>query len=114
MDSILGTTLPVYIGINIFFIGFAAYMTGQAIATTWRPMWQIFPYSILLGFASRFMTYALFGGPLLHLSGFIVGTVTIFAICCLGYFISRATVMVRQYPWLYRRSGLFGWTEKNG
>ncbi|TCS64254.1 DUF6867 family protein [Varunaivibrio sulfuroxidans] len=112
MDNILGTTFFVYIGMNIFLIGFAAYMTGQAIATTWRPMWQILPYSVLLGLASRFLTYALFDGPLLHLSGFLIGTLTVFAMCCLGYFISRATVMVNQYPWLYRRNGLFGWSEK--
>jgi hypothetical protein len=37
MESLLGTTLPVFIGMTVFVMGFAAFMTGQALANTWQP-----------------------------------------------------------------------------
>jgi hypothetical protein len=40
MESLLGTTLPVFIGMTVFVMGFAAFMTGQALANTWQPAWK--------------------------------------------------------------------------
>ena len=114
MEAQLGTSIWVYLGLTVIITGGAAAMMGQAIAVTWRPFWQVIIYSILLGLADRFLVYALFEGTLLSLSGFLIHTVTVMAIASLAFRISRARNMVNQYPWLYKRSGLFGWEAIDG
>ena len=102
--------IPVYIGLTLILFGGAAYMTGQAISATWRPLYQVVLYAMLLGAANRFMVYALFEGDLLSLSGYLVDTATILAIALLAFRVTRVKRMVSQYPWLYRRTSLFTWT----
>ena len=34
---LLGNSLGVYLGLTVGLMGFAAYMTGQATAQTWKP-----------------------------------------------------------------------------
>ncbi len=114
MEAITGTTLPVFIGLTVCLMGFASFMTGQGMANTWRPMWQAVPYCALLGFADRFLTWGLFEGELLSLSGYLIDTLVLLAICLTAYRMTQARKMVSQYPWLYERSGLFGWREKGG
>jgi uncharacterized membrane protein HdeD (DUF308 family) len=113
MESLLGTSVPVFIGITCTIIGFAAYMTGQAMANTWRPVWQLFLYGVLLGFASRFLIFALFDGELLSMTGYAIDTVVLIAIAWFAFRLTRARKMVHQYPWLYERSGLFGWKSRH-
>ena len=48
---------------TVILFGGAAFMTGQAIAETWRPGWQIVPYGLLLGLANAVPDFALFAGP---------------------------------------------------
>lgn len=102
--------IPVYIGLTLILFGGAAYMTGQAISATWRPLYQVVLYAMLLGAANRFMVFALFEGDLLSLSGYLVDTATILAIALLAFRVTRVKRMVSQYPWLYRRTSLFTWT----
>lgn len=111
--SWLGAELPVFIGVTLVVFGGASMLMGQALARTWRPMWQILPYGLLLGCADRFITYALFDGDLLALSGFIVACVVLIAMAATSYRISRTTQMVRQYPWIYERAGPMAWREKS-
>ncbi len=105
-------SLPVFIGITILFMGGCAFMSGQALAATWRPLWQVFPYALGLACADRFLCFALFQGTLLSLPGFALNAVVLTAITLAAYRMTQARRMVRQYPWLYRRTGLFGWAEK--
>jgi len=114
MESLLGTSILVFLGLTVVITGGAAAMMGQAVAVTWRPFWQVIIYSILLGLADRFLVFALFEGTLLSLSGFVIHTVTVMALASLAFRISRARNMVNQYPWLYKRSGLFGWEAIDG
>ena len=114
MESFLGTSIGVFIGMTGMFIGFAAWMTGQAIAGTWRPYWQVVLYCILLGGAARFLIYGLYDGELWHLTGYLMDAATLIAIGSFAYFLTRARKMVSQYPWLYERAGLFGWKERRG
>ncbi|MDV7338661.1 hypothetical protein RYZ26_03570 [Terasakiella sp. A23] len=113
MESITGVSLGVFLGLTCLIAGFCAYMTGQALASTWRPMWQIVPYMVLLGLADRFLTFALFEGPLLSLQGYLVDTAVLLFVAILSYLATRASKMVSQYPWQYKRAGLFGWKEIN-
>lgn len=113
IETALGTTIPVFIGITLVVIGFAAFMTGQALANAWRTRWHVFASSALLGLADRFLTWALFQGELLSLSGYVIDTLMIWVICSVAYQLTLARRMTTQYPWLYERTGLFGWREKS-
>ncbi|GAB5389841.1 MAG: hypothetical protein Alpg2KO_28090 [Alphaproteobacteria bacterium] len=102
--------------------GGAAWMTGRAIALTWRPAWMAIAYALLLGAASRFIYFALLSaedklGPesgqvdLLSLPYYALDAVTLIAITLIAYRFTRARQMVAQYPWLYQMSGPLGWKE---
>lgn len=112
MTSLLASDPAVFVLFTVALMGGAGFLAGQALAITWRPVSQAFGYSLLLGLANRFLVFALFGGPLLSVYGYIFDTAVITVICLLGYRMTRAAQMVRQYPWLYERRGLFGWRSR--
>jgi len=112
LTEILGNDVSVFIGLTVILFGGAAYLTGQAVAQIWRPLWQVIPYGAMLTIGSRFLSFALFDGELLSITGFLVDWVVLSAIAALAYRLMQARLMVRQYPWLYERSGPFGWREK--
>jgi hypothetical protein len=112
MASLLGNSAGVYAGLTVCLMGFAAFMTGQAIAQTWKPAWHALAYAALLGFADRFLAYALFGGELLSLPAYLVDAATLAAIAFAAWRFGRARKMVAQYPWLYERAGPFSWRSK--
>ena len=114
MTGLLGTSLPVFFGLTLLVMGFAAFMTGQGLANTWRPMWQCGVYSLLLGCADRFLTFSLFGGELLSVTGYVIDTLVLFAISAAAYRMTQARKMASQYPWIYERTSLFTWREKGG
>ncbi len=113
MNEGIGTNWPVFIGLTIGVMGFAAFMTGRAIANTWRPQWQVIVYGLLLGCADRFLTFALFSGALFSFGGYLIDSAAILAIGIFAFRSARAGKMVRQYPWLYIRAGLFSWRERS-
>ena len=107
------TTSPAVFGVfTVIIMGGAAFMTGQAVAGTWRPVRQAVAYSVLLGLTDRFLVFALFEGPLLSAKGFVVDTAVIMAICMIGYRLTQVSRTVRQYPWLYERHGIFSWRNR--
>ncbi|CAA7611848.1 conserved membrane hypothetical protein [Magnetospirillum sp. LM-5] len=105
-------SVPVFIGITILFMGGCAFMTGNALARTWRPWWMGALYALGLGAADRFIGFALFGGSLLSPGGYVIDTMVLEAITLAAWRVTLAKRMCDQYPWLYQRSGLFGWTDK--
>jgi hypothetical protein len=109
MDTTLGTTVGVWLAITVVIVGFAAYMTGQAIAGTWRPYYQLALYTLLLAGASRFLIFALFEGRLFSPTGYLIDLVVLLLIGTVAFRLTRARKMVSQYPWLYRRAGPFAW-----
>jgi branched-chain amino acid transport system ATP-binding protein len=111
-NALLGSSPLVFLLFTIVMVGWAAFMTGNAVAATWRPMVQTVPYGILMGLADRFFVFALFGGELLSVTGFLIDTVILIGISLLAYRMTLARKMVGQYPWLYERTGLLGWREK--
>jgi hypothetical protein len=114
METLLGTSLSVFIGVTLLLMGFAAFMTGQALASTWRPMRQALLYAFLMGLADRFLTWGLFQGELLSVSGYLIDSLVLAAIALAAYRMTRARRMASQYPWIYERTGLFSWREKGG
>ena len=109
LETLLGAPLPVFLGLTVVLAGTAAFLSGQSVAASWKPIALALVYPLLLALASRFLTYALFGGPLLSLSGYVVDALVLMAFGVLGYRITLAHKMVCQYPWLYERAGLFTW-----
>ena len=108
-QALLGTSFGVFFGITGLLTGAAAFMTGQAIADTWRSYWQVLVYCALLGAGARFLIYGLFNGALWSSSGYLIGTAVLMLIGTFAFRLTRARRMVLQYPWLYRRTGLFTW-----
>jgi hypothetical protein len=114
MEAILGSTVPVFIGLTVVLFGGAAWMTGQAVANAWQPFGLVAGfYCLLLAAGNRFLAFALFEEPLLSLSGFIADAVVIVLVCLFAHRLTMARKMVTQYPWLYERSGLFAWRERS-
>ena len=95
--------------VTIVMGGSAAYVSGKAIAQTWRPFWHVPLYMLALAGVVRFCHFALFDEPFLSLASYIVDFIVAFPAAALGYRIVRARQMATQYGWLYRRSGLLGW-----
>lgn len=112
MHEILGSSIDVFVGLTLVLFGFTSFMTGQALARTWKSWWLALPYGLLLSLADRFLTYALFDEPLLHLSGWLIQYAYILAVILVVHRMTRARKMVTQYPWLYEPAGLFGWRDR--
>jgi hypothetical protein len=98
--------------VTVLMGGWAAWMTGRAIAVTWRPLWQAFAALLLLAAFVRFIHFALFHGTLLSLHYYVVDAVVVGAIGLLGYRYTRARQMTTQYRWLYERTGPLSWRER--
>ncbi|UCH73593.1 MAG: hypothetical protein JSU82_14815 [Rhodospirillales bacterium] len=113
MEQLIGNSLAVFIGLTCVIAGGAAWMTGQALAATWRPVWQAVAYALLLALADRFLIFALFEGELLSLAGFALDGAVLVVIALAGHRITLAAQMVKQYPWLYERRGLLSWRPRN-
>jgi hypothetical protein len=92
--------------------GGAAWLAGRAIAITWRPYAHVTGYMLMLGAGVRFVHFALFEATLLSLPSYAVDTLYLFAVGTLAWKFTRANQMVRQYPWLYERSGLLSWRAR--
>ncbi len=114
MSDLVGTALPVFFGVTVAVMGFAAFSLGRALAGGWKPIWHALAYCLLLGGADRFLIWGLFGGEGLSLSGYLVDTLVLIVISLVAYRLTRARRMVTQYPWLYERAGPFGWRDKGG
>jgi len=109
MENGAGIDWPVFIGVTLVLFGFAASATGRALAATWRPAWWALPYAALLGLVDRFIQWSLFDGTLVSPVAYVVDTAILVAIALISYRITQVSKMVRQYPWLHRRAGLFSW-----
>lgn len=94
--------------------GGAAWLSGRAIAGTWRPLGHVIGYMMLLGAAVRFVHFALFEGTLLSLPSYATDTLYLIGMGMFAWRITRVNQMVRQYNWLYQRVGLLSWRERPG
>src|SRR5690242_21446766 len=92
--------------------GAAAFLAGRAIARTWRPLWQVILYMLLLGAGIRFVHFALFEADLFSPIGYAIDTTFLVVVACLSWRATRATQMVTQYAWLYERSGPLTWRAR--
>jgi hypothetical protein len=112
MQAVVGTSLGVFIGLTVILIGGAAIMTGRALADGWKPAWQVVAACFGLALADRFLVYALFGGELLSLSGFIVDFALLTALGLIAHRLTLVHKMIAQYPWRYERASLWSFRER--
>jgi hypothetical protein len=108
-----GDTLGNVLLFNLILVAPGSFAAGHAVAITWRPWAQIVFYTALLSATLRFFDYALAGGELWSLGGFLLGWAVQLAVAAFAYRLTQVRLMVRQYPWLYRRKGLLGWEERH-
>ncbi len=101
-----------YLGLTLVLFAAAAVATGQALAASWRPQWQIVPYVILLALGDRFLLYALYAGDLFAVGGTTIAALILGLVAFAAYRRVEARLMVQQYPWLYERAGWFGWRPR--
>ena len=60
MTAQLGSEIGSFFAMTVVLFGGVALLTGQRLAQSWRPGWQIVPAVLLLAAADRFLLYALF------------------------------------------------------
>ena len=102
----------VFLLVTVILGGGAAILTGRAIAATWRPLWQIVLYTLILGGAVRFIHFSLFGGTLLSFHYYLVDSVFCIAFGFLGFRAARTAQMVTQYRWINEADGPMRWRVK--
>jgi len=99
----------IFVLVTLVMGGGAAYVSGKAIAQTWRPYWHVPLYMLPLALCVRFFHFALFQEPLVSLKSFAVDFLVALMVASFGYRLLRAGQMARQYGWLFRRRGLLSW-----
>jgi hypothetical protein len=112
-DAIYETSGPngfwVFLLVTVVMGGTAAWVTGRAIAQTWRPAWHLAVYVGLLALAVRFFHYALFWETLVSPGNFAIDYVILAAFAAFSHRARRARQMTGQYPWLFDRAGPLSW-----
>ncbi len=102
----------VFLLVTVILGGGAAWLSGRAVAGTWRPWWQLPAYMLILGAAVRFIHFALFEGTFLSPHFYLTDTLICSVFGFLGFRLTRVQQMITQYRWINVRSGLFGWTRR--
>ncbi len=90
-----------FLALTLIIGGAGAYVTGRAMALTWRGRWKAIAYMAPLAAAVRFLHYALFQegtDPPQALVCF--GLLCVYA--AIGYGLARRRQMQAQYPWMAR------------
>jgi hypothetical protein len=96
--------LAVFLFATVLLGGTAAFVSGRALAQTWRPRWQLPVYMSLLAAAVRFVHFSIFGEILLAPLNYAVDLAVLLLLAEAGYRSMRASQMSLQYGWLADRS----------
>jgi hypothetical protein len=113
MSLFVEDSIWIFLIMTVFFGGGAAFLAGRGLAMKWRPLWMPLLAMVPLTMGLRFLHFALFDAKLTSLHYFVTDFLVLFAACYLGYRLTLAQKMVRQYPWLYEAVGFWGWRSKN-
>src|SRR5262249_22592487 len=105
-------SLGVFLLVSVLLGGGAAWLAGRAIAATWRPWWHVALYMVVLGFAVRFLHFALFDGKFLSLHYYLVDYAVCLGLGLLGFRLMRVSQMVSRYSWINERAGLLRWRRR--
>jgi hypothetical protein len=104
MPAWLYTSSPnglwVFLLLTVLLGGGMAFVSGKTIAETWRPLWQVPVYMLLLALAVRFLHFALFEEVLLSARNFAVDYTILLVLALAGYRMARSQQMATQYSGL--------------
>ena len=120
-----------FLFVTIILGGGAAYLTGRAVALTWRQLPQLIVFVVLLSIAVRFIHFALFAGSFFKvdvqpdgtvawgqlftaLHYWVADIIVLLILAGLGFRFTRAQQMTRQYSWIYERAGGLAWRQRTG
>jgi len=103
----------VFLLVTLALGGSAGLLTGRAAARTWRPVWHVVAYCLLLGLAVRFIHYSLFDGTLLSAHYYAVDAVICVLFGLAGFRAARVRQMINQYGWIHEPAGPFRWRRKS-
>ena len=103
----------IFVILVLFIGGGCAVMAGRSLARGWAPPGLAAVYGLLLALAVRFLHFGLLRGTLLSPYYFAIEAVVLILLAYASFRATRAGQMATQYPWLYRRSGPFGWVPVN-
>jgi hypothetical protein len=106
-------SVAVFLFVTVVLGGGAAWLTGRAIAATWRPIWQVAVYTLILSLAVRFVHFALFDSKLLSLHYYLVDYVVCLGFGLLGFRLTRVDQMVTRYSWIIAPAGGFRWRRRD-
>jgi hypothetical protein len=106
-------SVGVFLLVTVILGGGAAWLTGRAIAQTWRPGWQVIAYTLILGAAVRFIHFSLFDGTLMSFHYYVVDSAICMGTGLLGFRAARVIQMVSQYPWINESDGPMRWRRKH-
>lgn len=112
MSTLLGAPPLVFLILTVIMCGGAAMRTGQELARSWKPAWQVVAAAAGLAAADRFLVFALFNGSLLNPLYYLVAFAVIALIGVVAWKMAQVASFVRQYPWRYERVSLFAMREK--
>jgi hypothetical protein len=87
----------------------ATWMTGRAVASTWRSKVQFLISALGLAAGVRFLHYALYEGPFLSPIHYVSDLVVLSIVGLVAYQYTRTNQMVSQYNWLYERASPLSW-----
>ncbi len=123
MDFIVEKSYAAFFIITVVLGGGAAFLTGRALARSWKSYGRLIVYTLLLAAAVRFLHWGLFldatyaswramQGSLLSIHYYIVDALVLIAASSLGYRMERARQMTTQYGWIYERSSPLTWRRR--
>ena len=102
-----------FVLVTVVMGGAAAWQTGRAVASVWKPRWPLIFYILLLGLAVRFAHHALFEGTFLSPHYYIVDTLVLMLIAFIGWRTARARQMATQYEWLFESTSPGVWKRRD-
>lgn len=111
--AVIEVSIADFLVVSLILGGSAAWMSGRAIAMTWRPYWHVVLYMVFFAVVVRWVHWALFGGTLFSLHFYLVDLVVVLSLATLGYRALRTHQMTTQYRWLFQRVNAFGWRRSN-
>jgi hypothetical protein len=108
-EGSFGVFLLVSVGMG----GGAAWLSGRAMASTWRPWWHLVGFMLILALAVRFIHFSVFASKLLLSPHYyLIDAAVCVLIGLIGFRRTRMRQMVTRYNWLYERAGPFGWRHR--
>jgi hypothetical protein len=105
-------SLGIFLLASVLLGGGAAFLSGRAIATAWRPWWHVVPSMLILGVAVRFLHFAVFGSAFLSLHYYAIDTAVCLASGLLSFRLTRVRQMITSYGWINARASPFGWRSR--